>query len=948
VIGPGRSRPTMTIDDLDAVEMRRLKQWSTLTDEDAADVAPGTVRMVEGDGPAGRFLLIHGRSAAEAGESASAYDTLLDRKVLLRFVEPEPGPPGTLAAILGGATAMARLSHPNVVKVHDVGMLDGRPFIATELVEGATLEEWGRQRRSAREIAAVVSAAARGVAAAHAQGIVHGDLTSERILLAGDRVLVAGPGRQAAQDPGADLRALGGVLYGLVHGRPLGSDPAPPPRERDRARLHRLALAALAGGLGAQELADAVAVDPGRHRRRIIVTVAALAATSLAFVAGIYVRQTPERRCRAGGAAIAGVWNEGRRAELGRRYAAVREARPSWPALVRQLDEYVARWREAHDQVCRAAYGWRGISDQIQDQRMRCLTVGRVSLETFLASLDQAPAGQLTAAAKPTLPDLAHCTTIDRAERKPPPSDPASRAALESAERLVAQALHQQNLGAYLEAAATAGRAVEVARKLGHDPTLAVALIQQASCLSDAAGNGAAADGPLGSEHAKRLLEEAYAAADRGEDDHDRLTAASYLVLLHARGQTYAEGERWAQLAEALAQREETPPDQVSSVEGNIGFLEKFRNHRARAAAAFRKAVEYAEKVVPQEPRRIAVAQVSMCEVLDEGPPQIACARRAVEMGRAAFGPDNPESGLYEAILAEALSRVPSTHAEACRTFRQARATLGQSVEASNANAIAILSELGECLAYEGEIAEARQLLEEVIARRPGPIDLAYAQGVHAYLEARYRSLAAAVPELRASLAGYRKGLEPCDDRVLLAEDELATTLGRHGEVAEAQRVLREGLAACEKAGEDSSGMVDLRDRQGRLLLDEGRLEPALRTFEDALRRHERLGSKKPQLAFSLHGLGAAQLGLGHTEAALASLERAYRARPAANEPLPELRADISLALARALRARSRDRERACALGREAAAGYRRLTTFGRELHDAERWLIRQGCTPSS
>ena len=74
------------------------------------------------------------------------------------------------------AQAMARLSHPNVVTVHDVGEEEGQIFVAMEYVRGVTLRAWlGAQARSWQEILEVFVPIGRGLAAAHAAGIVHRD-----------------------------------------------------------------------------------------------------------------------------------------------------------------------------------------------------------------------------------------------------------------------------------------------------------------------------------------------------------------------------------------------------------------------------------------------------------------------------------------------------------------------------------------------------------------------------------------------------------------------------------------------------------------------------------------------------------------------------------------------------------------------------------------------------
>jgi hypothetical protein len=66
-----------------------------------------------------------------------------------------------------------------------------------------------------------------------------------------------------------------------------------------------------------------------------------------------------------------------------------------------------------------------------------------------------------------------------------------------------------------------------------------------------------------------------------------------------------------------------------------------------------------------------------------------------------------------------------------------------------------------------------------------------------------------------------------------------------------------------------------MRALLGRLLLDQGQAQPAQGIFQEALRRHTKLGTDEPQLAFTLHGLGASLLALGRIDEPLPVLERA-------------------------------------------------------------------------
>src|SRR6185503_16185651 len=105
-------------------------------------------------------------------------DTRLDRRVALKLLRgeqaSEPGTSDGEVRLVREAQAMARLNHPHVVAVYDAGSLeDGSLFIAMEYVEGETLRRWrARQPRTWREVLEAYLAAGRGLAAAHAAGLI--------------------------------------------------------------------------------------------------------------------------------------------------------------------------------------------------------------------------------------------------------------------------------------------------------------------------------------------------------------------------------------------------------------------------------------------------------------------------------------------------------------------------------------------------------------------------------------------------------------------------------------------------------------------------------------------------------------------------------------------------------------------------------------------------------
>lgn len=188
-------------------EQDAWRLWQAMNAADAElSISPGD--SLTGGAPLVRkvaqFVLLERLGVGGMGVVFAAFDEKLERKVAIKLVTAQ----GALAQerLLREAQAQARLSHPNVVTVYEVGALpDGRLFIAMELVKGQTLRAWQRDaKRSWQDVLTMYTEAGRGLAAAHRGGIVHRDFKPDNILVGDDgRVRVADFGLAFAADSAA-------------------------------------------------------------------------------------------------------------------------------------------------------------------------------------------------------------------------------------------------------------------------------------------------------------------------------------------------------------------------------------------------------------------------------------------------------------------------------------------------------------------------------------------------------------------------------------------------------------------------------------------------------------------------------------------------------------------------------------------------------------------------
>lgn len=614
----------------------------------------------------GRYVVRGRLGRGGMGEVFLAHDPELDRAVAVKVIrETAERSAEARARFQREAQVLARLNHPNVVAVHDVGTVGDTIYVAMEYIEGPTLARWlADAPRSLDDILDVFVQAGQGLAAAHDAGIVHRDFKPANVML-GDRVRVVDFGL-ARSDGAVDALASTVDEAGAADdtitaaGRVLGTPAFMAPEQRGAQRSGPAAdqysfAVALRGAVTASgppprwlqriltralsfepehryaSMRDVLrAIDNGRSRSRRWATVVFAAAAS-GGILGLwrFAADAPEP-CPDPAPQVASVWGPPQRTAVRDAFLATAQpyAELTWRNVERALDRYTSQWIEASLDACRATRQQHSLSQHALDLRSACLERARGELaaqvQQWIAGTDANALAKATTAVT-SLPSIAACNDIDSLlGRVAPPTDAVAVAKIAEVRAELDKLLALSRSGRYEQVAAAIPTLLPAADATGWTQLRAEVRLLQ----------GRAAANLLKPEAEQSLLVANQLATEARDD---RLAAQSLVELVRVLGADADTAPR-ALLVAALADAA------IVRLHGDRRLQMLLLRHRAGALETLEQQVDakpllleaqaIATAAFGAESQEVAEIQLKLATVL-RGTDEVAAARTLAETALA-------------------------------------------------------------------------------------------------------------------------------------------------------------------------------------------------------------------------------------------------------------------------------------------------------------------------
>ena len=384
----------------------------------------------------GRYQLLQRVGVGGMGVVWGAWDPELERRVAIKLVRVHSA--RARAHMLREGRALAKLSHPNVVPIYDVGTVDDEVYLVMEWVAGATLRAFAEAPRTTATLIAMLRAAGEGLVAAHRAGIVHRDFKPENVMIGSDgrvRVLDFGLARAEATSDGA-----AGTRGYMAPEQAAGAAATPAADQysfcvalREIIQHPPAWVAAIVARGTAEDpvvrfasmeaLLTALARDPRRVWRRRIAIASTIVLAVATFAIGTLHDTAPEA-CSGGAEQLRPIWSPSIAAHLAEHARALGpygELEAS--VLDAWLGRYSERWIAARHGAC-VAHQRDEVPAPVYQRTLACLERARGALDATVGAASRAPLEHFAEAvlAVEALPDAQHCALAAASDEVAAPS----------------------------------------------------------------------------------------------------------------------------------------------------------------------------------------------------------------------------------------------------------------------------------------------------------------------------------------------------------------------------------------------------------------------------------------------------------------------------------------------------------------------------------------------